>query len=93
MSQLSKQEFVDMQKNGVFVFHSFSCWTCSDHIENLKGSVDFFYTVEYELDVDYFESIGIDATPTTIVYKNNEKLYQKSGMLFETQINDMLRFM
>lgn len=92
MCPLSKDEFINMKKNGVFVFHSFSCWTCSSHIDNLKERLGHFYTIEYEMDVDYFESIDVLSTPTTIVYKDNIPVYQKSGMLFESQINDMMGF-
>lgn len=88
---LNRDEFVSIKKNGIFVFHSSSCYTCKDHIQNLKAHVNYFYTIEYEEDVDFYIGIGIESTPSTIVYKDNKIVYKKNGMMFDTQINEMVK--
>lgn len=82
-----------MKKNGVFVFHSFRCFTCRDHIKNLKEHITHFYTMDYDDDVDYYESIGITITPTTVVYKDDVVVHSQIGMLFQTQINKLLGYL
>ena len=90
MKELTNSEFINMKKDGVFVFHSFRCWTCKDHIKELQDKISYFYTIDYDADVDLYETYGIKMTPTTVVYKNDVKVYQQVGMLFETQINQLL---
>jgi len=41
--------------------------------------------------VDFYIGMGIESTPSTIVYKDNEIVYKKNGMMFDTQINEMVK--
>jgi hypothetical protein len=41
--------------------------------------------------VDFYIGIGIESTPSTIVYKDNKIVYKKNGMMFDTQINEMVK--
>jgi thioredoxin-like negative regulator of GroEL len=93
MQKVFKSDLINTKKNGVYVFHSFRCWTCRDHIEELKKHIGHFYTFDYDTDVDFCESLGILMTPTTVVYKNDIEICHFQGMLFETQIDKLLGFL
>lgn len=88
---LSKEEFEKLNKDGIFIFYSEKCLTCHDHILEMKSHFPEFFIVNYDLDVDYYESIGITQTPLTVVYKSNENIYQKAGMFFDLQLKELRR--
>lgn len=92
MRNINKEQFENLKKNGIFVFHSFSCWTCSHHIAEFSKMFEFD-SVEVDSDIDYYESIGITITPTTRVYKNNEVVWEMTGMLFDSQIDKMRKLL
>lgn len=73
----------------IYVFHSPGCWTCQDHLENFEKHFPDFVLVDVSFDYDYFESIGVTLTPVTRMYKNGEVVYECSGMMFDTQIEEM----
>lgn len=88
---LSKEEFQQInEKNGIFVFHSFRCWTCETHIKTLHEEISDFICVDFDSDPDYFETQGINSTPTTIFYKNDMVVYKQTGMMFTKQISELL---
>lgn len=90
---LDKAGFESTKRNGVFVFHSSSCWTCDYHIENLERFVSF-YSIDIEEDYDYYETnFGITTVPVTRIYQDGVVVWEMIGALFESQINEMRRLL
>lgn len=92
MNHVSSHSFKQMIKNGVFVFHSSGCFTCEEHIKTMEEQILHYYLIETSDDVDYFESIGINLTPCTVVYKNNEELWRKQGAFFTLQLDELRKY-
>ncbi len=89
MYKVCKKEFD--KKDGVYVFYSTNCWTCEEHIQNLSQNISHFFLVDTSEDFNYYiEEVGIQITPTTVVYKNGNQVWKKSGMLFDKQINELV---
>ena len=44
-------------------------------------------------DPEYFESIGIKLTPETRIYKNDDLIFRKDGVMFDTQLDEMRKFL
>ena len=89
----TKDDFEKLNKDGIFIFHSEKCWTCHNHIQEMKKLFPELFIIHYDNDVDYYESIGITQTPLTAIYRSNENIYQKAGMLFDTQLDELRRYL
>lgn len=81
------EDYLTKKKNGIYVIYSSSCNTCSDHMNKLSKHFSF-YSIDYDSDIDYFESIKV-IPPTTILYKNNEIAWSIIGMMFDKQISEL----
>jgi hypothetical protein len=93
MFRLTKDGFEKQKKDGVYIFESPGCFTCSHHIELFKKFMSGFFVVPTKEDPEYFESIDIKITPTTRIYKNDKIVWDKEGVLFDTQIQEMRKFL
>lgn len=92
MHKLTKDGFESQKKpNGIYIFASLDCFTCTHHIDEFKKFSNSFYVVPTTEDPEYFINLGINITPTTRLYKNGEIVFEKSGMFFETQFNELRR--
>ena len=93
MYRISKDGFEAQKKDGVYIFESPGCFTCEHHIEEFQKFMKDFFVISTKEDPEFFESIGIEITPTTRIYKKNSMVWEKSGMLFDTQIEEMRKFL
>lgn len=94
MYNLTKDGYeAQKKKNGIYIYHSPGCFTCEHHIENFQRFSKEFFLVPTMEDPEFFENDGIRITPTTRLYKNNEKLWEQEGMLFETQLQDLRKIL
>lgn len=99
MNVLSQNEFDKLYKNnslnGLFLFITSDCVTCKMAIDKLKQSqiifgykiIDCIGHITY-----YMDDHKLDDMPTMRVYKDNEVLYQKSGILFPRQQLEIKEF-
>lgn len=79
---------------GIVIFHSSGCWTCEQHIEEMNLNFSDITLVDVTKDLNYYiEEFGLDITPTTMVFQHGVEVWRKSGMLFETQLNEMRKFL
>jgi hypothetical protein len=93
MLKIDKKQF-SMKKDGVFIFYSEGCWTCEYYIEEFQKEMENFYIVDTSEDYNfYIEECGIELTPTTIVYKDDRPVWRKQGMLFDTQLEEMRKYL
>jgi hypothetical protein len=93
MFHLTKDGFEAQVQDGVYVFESAGCNTCKDHIKQFQNFMKDFYIVPTKEDPGFFESIGIRITPTTRVYKSGKMLWNKEGVLFDTQLDEMRKYL
>ena len=93
MKKVSVEQFKEMKKNGVFVFHSLHCFTCEEHIQTMIREVKDFFLIDTGEDIDYIESLGIRLTPHTRYYKNDKVLWSKQGALYNLQIKELKNIM
>lgn len=79
---------------GVWCFVSSDCHTCKMLIEEFKKNglnLDTINFVDCLEDPMYFLTVeNIDDLPQTRVYKDNNIVWSKNGVLFSTQIKKML---
>lgn len=80
-------------KNGVYIYHSPGCFTCEHHIDNFKKFMNDFFVISTMEEPSFFESDGINITPTTRVYKNNEMVYEKIGALYDVQYEELRKYL
>ena len=90
---LTLDGFKSQRKEGIYVFHSPGCFTCEHHIEIFSKHFSNFYMISTMEDPEYFESIGIKLTPETRIYKNNDLIFRKDGVMFDTQLDEMRKYL
>ena len=79
--------------DGIYVFYSPNCFTCEFHIEKFSKQFPTFYAISTSEDIEYFDSIGIKITPTTRIYKSGNLVWEKDGMLFDEQLEEMRKYL
>ncbi len=90
---LTLDGFKKQIKNGVYIFISPGCFTCEFHLEEFKKQMNGFYIISTMEDPAYFSDIGIEITPTTRIYKQDKLIWSKDGVLFDSQLEDMRKFL
>lgn len=90
---LSLEGFQRQKKHGIYIFESPGCFTCSYHIEEFSKHFSEFYIISTLEDPAYFEFIEIGITPTTRIYKNDKLIWTKEGVLYDTQLDEMRKFL
>lgn len=93
MFKLTIDGFEAQKKDGVYIFSSPECKTCSDHITNFNKYMNDYFVLHTSEDPEYFEQLGIRLTPETRVYKKNELVWSKNGMLFDSQFDELRKFL
>lgn len=94
MIRINSEQFDSKVKNGNYVFIVKDCWLCREYLRELRRQrIDTrdWYLIDCAQDEDYYMDFHyLKDMPTTRVYKNNVIMYEKSGVLYEKQLNEML---
>lgn len=85
--------FQTQVQDGIYIFESPGCFTCSHQVEEFSKHCSSFYVVPTSEDPAYFDSIGIEITPTTRIYKCGKIIWEMSGVLWDTQLEEMRNFL
>lgn len=86
------QAFRTETKNGIYILTQDSCDFCRENIEQFEkeeiNNLSIVDVTPIEIN-DCSEYIGVSTFPTTIVYKDDEILYKKGGVLYNKQLKDL----
>jgi hypothetical protein len=94
MKTLSVSEYSETLKNGLFLFtlrnYCGLCTMATTEI-NKYTSPDFpeLFEVACETEDELF-SLGLMVVPVFRLYKNDQMIWQKGGILYEKQVKEML---
>lgn len=95
--KLSFQNWLLGYKHGVYVFVSDSCEICNDYKKELEFINNcYLYIVEVSTNKEkeiLSKLIDRTAFPATVAYKDNQIEFIKMGMLFDTQMHEILDYL
>lgn len=81
-------------KNGVYIFYIDECIVCDEYLQALRESninTKKWYLVNCDEDEEYYmDKHMLKDMPTTRLYKDNVIMWERSGILYDVQINEML---
>jgi len=78
-------------KNGIYIYNKPDCRLCVSYFKVLETrNTEDWYSVDCSQDEEYFIEQGIDSMPLTRYYVNDNIVWQKGGVLFDFQVNDLL---
>jgi hypothetical protein len=93
--KINLKKFKEHRENklyGTYVFIASDCPLCFEMLKRLDESnkIDQIYVVDCLEDPDYYmRELGLDNMPLTIVFKDNEEVYEKEGVLYDKQIREL----
>jgi hypothetical protein len=85
-------DFKSIKLNGIYVFVVNNCNVCDKYIEKIKEKNYFsdYNIINCMEDIVFFmETLGLDDMPYTILFKNNTRIYECGGVLFNKQVNTL----
>lgn len=92
---ISKEEFECIENyNGVYVFvYESMCPLCKIHVDSLYNNGIRGFTIillENDDELDWMqEKFKCEGVPHTLVYKNNDVIWQKNNVFFKKQIKEL----
>ncbi len=100
MKECSAEIFINrfdkVELNGLYIFVIQHCSVCDKYLEIIKEKkyFDDFYLINCMEDAPFFmEKLGLDDLPYTILFKNNSRIFECGGILFNKQVNILKRFL
>lgn len=91
------EDFLLGYKHGVYVFTTDTCAICSDYkksIEYINNGNLYFVEVNTSKEKDIcYKLFDRAAFPLTVAYKDNEIDFVRAGMLFDTQMAEIFKFL
>lgn len=93
MIEFTKKQFQEENKNGIYIFVVDDCSVCRTYIAELKKiDTSNWHGVNCNEDIYfYFEDELVDDMPCTRIYKNNKVVWEKRGVLYSAQIQEMYK--
>ena len=92
----SEQLYMQDNRNGIYVFIVKECWTCREYLRELKNNnIDTrqWYLINCSEDEDYYLDLEqMDTMPLTRIYNDNVIMVEKQGVLYETQLREIIEY-
>jgi hypothetical protein len=99
MKEINRGQFetvIKENKKNIVFFRIESCGGCDFYLKEIKhNNIDTsdWYMVTIGMDeISYYLSLGIDKMPVTRIYRNDKVIWEKIGVLFNLQFNNLLTF-
>ena len=88
---MTPEEFHKNNKDGIYLFSSNSCRKCETQ-KNLMVNVDF-KLVECDYDPEFiFNNYQVYIIPCVRVYKNDEVVFEKIGVMDKMEIGELRKY-
>jgi len=92
----SEQLYMQENRNGIYVFIVKDCYLCRQYLRELKEhNIDTskWYLINCSEDEDYYIDIEkMKSMPLTRIYNDNVIMIEKQGVLYETQLREIIEY-
>lgn len=96
MIKLNSERFDSQKKHGTYVFIIKDCFLCREYLRELKkNNVDTrkWFLINCSEDEDYYLDMQhLDGMPTTRIYNGGHVMVEKSGVLYEKQLKEIVEY-
>ena len=81
------------EKHGIYVFLIKDCWVCNDYIKELEQNFpksETWNSIDCDEDLTYIvDELKLDDIPMTRLYDKGVMVWEKSGILYSTQRDEL----